>query len=287
MDQKDYYAILDVPPGAELSIIEVSYWRLARRYNAALAADPKASRLLRDLNEAYEVLTAPQLRGEHDKLPARVAVGTEAACRPQRRLWGWWRRHAQDGKERVAPEKPVQVQPVTPIATVAAVESKDPKAPKADSLVGSGVQLETAAREGAAEEPQEASAPKVMADGPSLVRWEMPALQAFVASTGIAVLGALALAAGADPGLTLILGGVAMFFCLVPWRFGRLPHAHLPPLHDPRLPDKAQRAAALRESTAAMVARWRQSAGLLDGPGGPTAAGKPAQPSNSQPPPHP
>ena len=283
MEQKDYYAILDVPPGADLSSIEVSYWRLARRYNAALAADPKASRLLRDLNEAYEVLTAPQLRGEHDKLPARVAVGTEAA---RRRLFGWWRRHAHDGKERVAPEKPAQVEPVTPMATVAPVESKDPKAPRADALAGSAVQLETAAREGAVEEPQEASAPKVMAHGPSLVRWEMPALQAFLASTGIAVLGAIALAAGADPGLTLILGGVAMFFCLVPWRFGRLPHVHLPPLDVPRLPDEAQHSAALRESTAAMVARWRQSAGLLDGPGGPTAAGKPAQPSNTQPPPH-
>jgi len=276
MSQKDYYAILDVPPGAELSIIEVSYWRLARRYNATLAADPNASRLLSDLNEAYEVLTMPQLRGKYDELLARVAVGAGSAHRPRRRLWRWWWRHAQDGKERVEPEKPM--------AATAPMGSKELETVRADLLHGSGAQRETAAREGG-EGHQEVGVPKVTARGPSLVRWEMPALQAFVASAGIAMLGGMALAAGADPGLTLILGGVAMFLCLFPWRFGRVLQAHLPPINDRRLPDEAKRAAALRESTAAMVSRWRQSAGLLDGSGGPTAAGKPAQPSTSQPPP--
>ena len=74
--------------------------------------------------------------------------------------------------------------------------------------------------------------------GPSPVRWEAPALQALVASTSIAALGGMALAAGAAPGLTIMLSSAGLFFCLFPWHRGRLPEVHPPHTDDRRLPGK-------------------------------------------------
>jgi hypothetical protein len=243
MGHRDHYATLGLPRGAELSLIQATYWRLARQCNAALTSDPEAPRLLRDLNEAYEVLSTPQLRRQFDELLARTGVATEASPRPRWRLLGRPRRPLGEGKETLQAEKAGRdPEPLAPPKTEHLETSRAPEA--------IGVPPEPG---GAGEQSQDAleasGPPKNGAAATSPVRWEMPPLQAFVASTGIAVLGGMALAAGAAPALTLVLGGTALFFCLLPWRFGRLPERLAPRAEDPHPPDDGQRAAALRDST--------------------------------------
>ena len=256
MGHKDHYATLGVPRGAELSLIQATYWRLARQCNTGLTSDPEAPRLLRDLNAAYEVLSTPQLRRQHDELLARAAVPTEAGPRPHWRLGSWRRRPADDGMKRSETEKAV-LQPELAPSKAEPLETSS----AAEAFGGS----------------------KTGAAATSPVRWEMPAFQAIVASTGIAVLGGVALAAGAAPVLTLVLGGMALFFCLSPWRFGRLKRL-APRAEDPHPPDEGQRATALRDSTAAIVARWRQSTALSDGQSWPPTDPGALQPPASHPP---
>src|SRR3989304_4239039 len=86
MGHRDHYATLGLPRGAEHSLIQTTYWRLARQCNTALTSDPQAPRLLRDLNEAYEVLSTPQLRRQYDELLARAGLAPEASPRPRWRL---------------------------------------------------------------------------------------------------------------------------------------------------------------------------------------------------------
>ena len=278
MGQKDHYATLGVPRGAEHSFIQATYWRLARQCNAGLTSDPQAPRLLRDLNEAYEVLSTPQLRRQYDELLARAAVATEAGPRPRWRLLGRLRRPLRSGKETPQAEKAGrEPEPVAP-PTIEHLETS--RAPEA---LGSPPEPDVAGEQ--SQDVREASGPpKNGAATTSPVRWEMPPLQAFVASTGIAVMGGMALAAGAAPALTLVLGGIALFFCLFPWRFGRLPERLAQRPDDPHPHDQGQRAAALRDSTAAIVARWRQSMALSDGQSWPPTHPGALQPPVSHPP---
>jgi hypothetical protein len=276
MGHKDHYATLGVPRGAELSLIQATYWRLARLCKAGLTSDPEAPRLLGDLNAAYEVLSTPQLRRQYDELLARAGVRKKAGPRPHWRLGGWRRRPADDGMKRSDTEKAV-LQPelapskAEPLETSPAAEAF---ATPPDS---------EAARDDRQDVREAFGGSKTGAAATSPVRWEMPAFQAIVASTGIAVLGGVALAAGAAPALTLVLGGMALFFCLSPWRFGRLKRL-APRAEHPHPPDEGQRAAALRDSTAAIVARWRQSMALSDGQSWPPTDPGALQPPASHPP---
>jgi curved DNA-binding protein CbpA len=109
---------------------------------------------------------------------------------------------------------------------------------------------------------------------PDVIRWEMPPLQAAVTAVGLIVLGSIALRYGAPVFLTLILAGVAIFCALFPWRFGRMSRvARL--AYERRQRQLPADASALRESTAAMVARWRQEQGLQPRP--PSRPGSPEQ----------
>ena len=123
---------------------------------------------------------------------------------------------------------------------------------------------------------------------PGVIRWEMPTLQAVVATVGLVILGALALWYGAPVLVTVILAGVALFCTLFPWRFGRILELPLP---DPERTHGEPQvdAAALRASTAAIVARWRQEAGLQPRPstkpgatGDADAKGGPEHPGEAQ-----
>lgn len=125
-------------------------------------------------------------------------------------------------------------------------------------------------------------------DASELIRWEMPTLQAAVAAIGLVVLGALALWYGAPVLLTAILAGVALFCTLFPWRFGRIVELPRPGPEKTREEPQVD-TAALRESTAAIVARWRQEAGLQPRPSakpGPTdgekGKGGPERPADAR-----
>ena len=276
MGHRDHYATLGLPRGAELSLIQATYWRLARQCNAVLTSDPEAPRLLRDLNAAYEVLSTPQLRRQYDELLACAPVRMGADPRPRWRLASWRRRPLEDGKERAEAQK-AALQPEPAPSKTGHLETS----PAAEAF---GAPPDSEADRDESQHVREAPGEsKTGAGVTSPVRWEMPALQAIVASTGIAVLGGVALTAGAAPALTLVLGGMALFLCLFPWRFGRLPERLAPRAENPRPRDEGQRTAALRDSTAAIVARWRRSMPLSDGRSWPPTDSAASQPPGSHP----
>lgn len=64
---KDYYGLLHLDPSADATMIQHAYWHLARALQAAAHTDPSACERLQELNEAYSVLATPALRAEYDQ----------------------------------------------------------------------------------------------------------------------------------------------------------------------------------------------------------------------------
>jgi curved DNA-binding protein CbpA len=62
----DYYAILNLPPRADLQGIENAYARLSDELAHRMEMDETSGAALRRLNEAYGVLSRPELRREYD-----------------------------------------------------------------------------------------------------------------------------------------------------------------------------------------------------------------------------
>ena len=56
----DYYYTLNIPPSATLAEVEQAYWRIVR-------SEPEEG-YMDDVNEAYSVLTSPQLRQQYDQV---------------------------------------------------------------------------------------------------------------------------------------------------------------------------------------------------------------------------
>ncbi len=66
-EDKEYYAILQVDPLAEPEVIEAAYRRLSRKHHPDVSDAPDAARRMRELNEAYEVLSDPARRAAFDR----------------------------------------------------------------------------------------------------------------------------------------------------------------------------------------------------------------------------
>jgi hypothetical protein len=71
-DMKDYYRILGLEPGAEAKEIHAAYRRLMKEYHpdtldAARRQDPDVQQMVKDLNEAYEVLRDSAKRRSYDE----------------------------------------------------------------------------------------------------------------------------------------------------------------------------------------------------------------------------
>ncbi len=64
---KDYYAILQVHPLAEPEVIEAAYRRLSRKYHPDVSGQADAGRRMREMNEAFEVLSDPARRRAYDR----------------------------------------------------------------------------------------------------------------------------------------------------------------------------------------------------------------------------
>jgi len=66
---KDYYAVLEVPRGANDAEIKKAFRNLARKYHPDVAKDKKqAEEKFKEINEAYEVLSDPEKRKRYDDL---------------------------------------------------------------------------------------------------------------------------------------------------------------------------------------------------------------------------
>jgi len=66
-EDKDYYAILQVHPRAEPEVIEAAYRRLTRKYHPDVSEQADAGQRMRELNEAFEVLSDPARRRAYDR----------------------------------------------------------------------------------------------------------------------------------------------------------------------------------------------------------------------------
>lgn len=64
----DYYAILNLPPRADLQGIENAYARLSDEMAHRMDVDETSGAALHRLNEAYSVLSRPELRREYDRV---------------------------------------------------------------------------------------------------------------------------------------------------------------------------------------------------------------------------
>ncbi len=59
---RNYYRVLGLPFGASVDQVRGRYRELARRYHPDVSSDPEAEEKMRLLNEAYHVLSDPQMR---------------------------------------------------------------------------------------------------------------------------------------------------------------------------------------------------------------------------------
>jgi hypothetical protein len=66
MSDRDYYEILGLTPRADGAMVDQTYWHLARKYQQMAAIDARARYMLDELNEAYGVLGTPRLREQYD-----------------------------------------------------------------------------------------------------------------------------------------------------------------------------------------------------------------------------
>lgn len=62
----DYYAILSVPPGADLTGIQNAYARLTDEISRLIGEDATIREAMTRLNEAYGVLSNPEARRRYD-----------------------------------------------------------------------------------------------------------------------------------------------------------------------------------------------------------------------------
>ncbi len=83
--EPDYYEILEVHPKASAEVIAKAYRTLARRYHPDTRPErekPWAEKQMKQLNQAYRVLSDPGLRAKYDRrrspgkaVPAEASVG--------------------------------------------------------------------------------------------------------------------------------------------------------------------------------------------------------------------
>ena len=63
----DYYGILNLPPRADLMGVENAYARISDDLAMQIAVDETSKQALIRVNEAYAVLSKPELRREYDR----------------------------------------------------------------------------------------------------------------------------------------------------------------------------------------------------------------------------
>lgn len=77
MDFKDYYAALGVARDATAEDIKKAYRKLARKYHPDVSKEKDAEARMREVNEAYAVLSDPEKRAAYDQLGRGYRPGEE------------------------------------------------------------------------------------------------------------------------------------------------------------------------------------------------------------------
>ena len=77
MQYKDYYQILGIKRDATLAEIKKAFRKLARKFHPDVSKEPDAETRMKELNEAYTVLSDPEKRAAYDQLGKNYQSGQE------------------------------------------------------------------------------------------------------------------------------------------------------------------------------------------------------------------
>ncbi len=77
MEYKDYYATLGVGRDAPADEIRKAFRKLARKYHPDVSKEPEAEARMKEVNEAYAVLSDPEKRAAYDQLGRGYRPGEE------------------------------------------------------------------------------------------------------------------------------------------------------------------------------------------------------------------
>lgn len=77
MQFKDYYASLGVERDAPVDEIKKAFRRLARKYHPDVSKEPDAEARMKEVNEAYAVLSDPEKRAAYDQLGSGYRSGQD------------------------------------------------------------------------------------------------------------------------------------------------------------------------------------------------------------------
>jgi curved DNA-binding protein len=77
LEFKDYYQVLGVQRDATAEDIKKAFRKLARKYHPDVSKEPDAETRMKDLNEAFAVLSDPEKRAAYDQLGQRYRAGQD------------------------------------------------------------------------------------------------------------------------------------------------------------------------------------------------------------------
>ena len=77
MEFKDYYQALGVPRDAPVEEVKKAYRKLARKYHPDVSKEPEAEARMKEVNEAYAVLSDPEKRAAYDQLGSGYQPGQD------------------------------------------------------------------------------------------------------------------------------------------------------------------------------------------------------------------